>query len=104
MSRLRLAPKVEQYVAAWKANASREDRERIAQVLETMADGSWLGRWFPDEEDCEYLPAPAWTKFWPDELVQFNWLVETIRQLKPIGDWRISEVPLISTEVAPVIL
>ena len=44
------------------------------------------------------------TKFWPDELVQFNWLVETMRQLKPIGDWRISEVPVISTEVAPVIL
>ena len=22
------------------------------------------------------------TKFWPDELVQFSWLVDTIRQLK----------------------
>jgi hypothetical protein len=44
------------------------------------------------------------TKFWPDELVQFNWLVDTMRQLKPMGDWRISDVPVISTEVAPVIL
>lgn len=43
------------------------------------------------------------TKFWPDEEVQFNWLVETSRQLKLTGVWRISEVPLISTEVAPVI-
>lgn len=67
MSRLRLVPNIEQYVADWQADASREDRERIAQVLETMADGSWLGRWFPDEEDGEYLPAPAWTKFWPDK-------------------------------------
>jgi hypothetical protein len=66
MSRLRLTPKVEEYVARWQVEASPEDRERIAQVLEAMADGSWL-RWFPDEEDGEYLPAPAWTKFWPDK-------------------------------------
>lgn len=42
------------------------------------------------------------TKFWPAALVQFNWLVDTSKQLKLIGDWRISEVPVISTEVGPV--
>ena len=42
------------------------------------------------------------TKFWPVALVQFSWFVETSRQLKLIGDWRISEVPVIWTEVAPV--
>ena len=44
------------------------------------------------------------TKFWPEALVQLSWLVETIRQLKLTGVWRISEVPLICTEVAPVIV
>ena len=39
---------------------------------------------------------------WPAELVQFSWLAEISRQLKLIGDWRISEVPLICTELAPV--
>ena len=36
---------------------------------------------------------------WLVELVQFSWLTEISRQLKLIGDWRISEVPLICTEV-----
>lgn len=44
------------------------------------------------------------TKFWPDEEVQFNWLVDTSRQLKLTGVWRINDVPLISTEVGPVIV
>lgn len=44
------------------------------------------------------------TKFWPAELVQLSWLVDTIRQLKLTGVWRISEVPLICTDVAPVIV
>lgn len=39
---------------------------------------------------------------WLVELVQFSWLAEISRQLKLIGDWRISEVPLIWTELAPV--
>ena len=43
------------------------------------------------------------TKFWPVALVQLSWLVETRRQLKLIVDCRISEVPWISTAVAPVI-
>ena len=44
------------------------------------------------------------TKFWPLALVQLSWLVEIIRQLKLTGVWRISEVPWISTEVAPVMV
>lgn len=64
MRRLRLRPEVEEYVAGWSATASREDRERLAQVLESFADGSWL-RWFPDEEMPGYIPDPEWTKFWP---------------------------------------
>ncbi len=44
------------------------------------------------------------TKFWPLELVQLSWLVEIIRQLKLTGVWRISEVPLIWTDVAPVMV
>ena len=44
------------------------------------------------------------TKFWPLELVQLSWLVETIRQLKLTAVWRISDVPLICTDVAPVIV
>ena len=44
------------------------------------------------------------TKFWPAELVQFSWLVDTIRQLKLTAVWRISDVPLICTDVAPVIV
>lgn len=43
------------------------------------------------------------TKFWPAWLVQLSWLIETSRQLKAIGDWRISDVPLISIEVWLVI-
>ena len=39
---------------------------------------------------------------WLVPLVQFSWLAEISRQLKLIGDWRISEVPLICTELAPV--
>lgn len=39
------------------------------------------------------------TKFWPAWLVQLSWLIETRRQLNAIGDWRISDVPLISIEV-----
>lgn len=44
------------------------------------------------------------TKFCPLALVQLSWLVETIRQLKLIGVWRISDVPWISTEVPPVMV
>lgn len=44
------------------------------------------------------------TKFCPLALVQLSWLVETIKQLKLIGVWRISEVPWISTEVPPVMV
>lgn len=39
---------------------------------------------------------------WPAELVQLSCLAETSRQLKLIGDWRISDVPLICTDVGLV--
>lgn len=42
------------------------------------------------------------TNCWPAELVQLSCLAETSRQLKLIGDWRISEVPLICTDVGLV--
>ena len=34
---------------------------------------------------------------WPAELVQFNCFGEASRQLKLIGDWRITELPVICT-------
>ena len=37
---------------------------------------------------------------WPAELVQFSCLGEASRQLKLIGDWRITEVPVIWTVFA----
>ena len=40
------------------------------------------------------------TKFWPPDEVQLSWLVEISRQLKLIGCWRISDVPVICTDVA----
>jgi len=49
-------------------------------------------------------PRRVRTKFCPVALVQLSWLVETRRQLKLMPVWRISEVPVISTEVAPVSL
>lgn len=49
MRRLRLTPESEEYVAEWGITAKGEDRERIAQVLETFADGSWETHWWADE-------------------------------------------------------
>jgi hypothetical protein len=54
--RLRLTPESEQYVAEWSKTATREDRERIAQFLETLADGRWNApRWryqeYPNDPD-----------------------------------------------------
>jgi len=53
---------------------------------------------------CEPQARRVSTKFWPLALVQLSWLIETIRQLKLTGVWRISEVPWISTEVGPVMV
>ena len=64
------------------------------------------GQWPPfSNQRCLYVQVRlVSTKFWPLELVQLSWLVETIRQLKLTGVWRISEVPLIWTDVAPVMV
>ncbi len=63
--RLRLRPTVEQHVASWSATATNEDRERIAQFLESAADGSWQGRWYPGPR--QLLIDPDWTIVWPDK-------------------------------------
>ncbi len=65
------------------------------------------GRWPPSPWGSEYSLAQVRrvsTKFWPLELVQLSWLVDTIRQLKLTAVWRISDVPLICTDVAPVMV
>lgn len=54
--------------------------------------------------ECSQAARRVRTKFWPAALVQLSWLVETIRQLKLTGVWRISDVPWISTEVGPVMV
>jgi hypothetical protein len=76
MMRLRLEPHVEEYVVDWSNTATGEDRGRIAEFLETLADGSWDTRWYrdPDQEQQRpgleprpYRPAPEWTIVWPDK-------------------------------------
>lgn len=78
VQRLRLRPHVEEYVVQWSATASGEDRERVAEFVESLADGSWYIRWYPDPSLQEhqkfaqrhprtYLPAPEWTVVWPDK-------------------------------------
>lgn len=85
MTRLRLRPHVEEYVVEWATTASREDRERIAEFVETLADGSWASRWYraPDQERQSiershrpYLPAPEWTQVEPDEGLVVSMQVE----------------------------
>lgn len=47
--RLRLTPDAEKLVVTWSKTASAADRLRIAEFVETLADGSWQTRWFqPD--------------------------------------------------------
>lgn len=46
MARLRLSPEGEQIVANWMGGASREDRDKMALVLETLDAGTWRNRWW----------------------------------------------------------
>lgn len=46
MARLRLSRHGEQVLADWGSLASGEDRHRMAEVLESLADGTWRDRWF----------------------------------------------------------
>ena len=56
MDRLRLTTTGERDVAEWMQTASRADRERMAEFLETLQDGTWQSRWwyakFPPEPDA----------------------------------------------------
>jgi hypothetical protein len=66
--------------------------------------GSLKGDAVPAEAglECRQAVRRVRVNCWPAELVQLSWLAEISRQLKLIGDWRISDVPLIWTELAPV--
>jgi len=44
------------------------------------------------------------TKFFPAASVQLSWLMDTNKQFVWIGVWRINEVPVISSDVAPVMV
>lgn len=46
MTRLRLSPEGEQIVADWMGGASREDRDKMALVLESLDAGTWKNRWW----------------------------------------------------------
>lgn len=75
MRRLRLTPEAERVVAGWSRTAAYDDRLRIAEFVETLADGSWdSGRWWKSEVP----PAEDAIEFRPDEglLVQMRLLVD----------------------------
>lgn len=91
--RLRLRPMVEQYVASWGATATNEDRERIAQFLESAADGSWRSRWYPAPH--RLLIDPDWTAVWPDKGLVVTMLLNADDEddgylwVEAMGIWRV---------------
>jgi len=77
--------------------------ESTASVL-VFADAFARANSFDPDKELDWdAPFEDGKWFWPPELVQLSWLMDTSRQLKAIGCCLINEVPLISTEVGPVL-
>jgi hypothetical protein len=63
VGRLRLTSAGQKVVATWTRTAEADDRLRIAEFLETLADGSWKRHWWHKP----LLDDPAVIEVRPDE-------------------------------------